>query len=153
MYYLGERYKMEKGKLNQIEILIQDHIITFNQDQAIDHKTIDQFLRSQALKVFNERLCVMYKYFIPYNVKKPTLKIRKMKSRYGTCYYNDQKIILNLSLIQCKISHIDYVIAHELCHFLYPDHGKGFKALLSAVVPDWRDKKIELNKLFGRLPS
>jgi len=32
----------------------------------------------------------------------------------------------------------DFVIAHELLHLRVPNHGKLFKALMSAYVPGWQ---------------
>ena len=36
---------------------------------------------------------------------------------------------------------IEYVVVHELCHYRYRGHGKGFYSLLEAVLPDWRERK------------
>lgn len=33
----------------------------------------------------------------------------------------------------------DYVIVHELLHLRYRDHGKQFKAMMTAFVPSWRE--------------
>jgi predicted metal-dependent hydrolase len=33
----------------------------------------------------------------------------------------------------------DYVIVHELLHLRVRSHGKRFRALLSAYIPEWRD--------------
>ena len=36
----------------------------------------------------------------------------------------------------------DYVIVHELLHIEIPNHGKLFKSMMNAYIPDW--KNIEL---------
>ena len=36
----------------------------------------------------------------------------------------------------------NFVIAHELLHLRVPNHGKLFKALMTAHVPDWREHDI-----------
>ena len=40
---------------------------------------------------------------------------------------------------------IDYVIYHELCHRVEPHHGPAYHALLSRVLPDWQERREELN--------
>ena len=37
----------------------------------------------------------------------------------------------------------EYVILHELLHLKVPNHGKLFKSLLSAYMPDWKRFKVE----------
>lgn len=37
----------------------------------------------------------------------------------------------------------DFVIVHELLHLRVPNHGRLFKALLAAYVPDWRAWEAE----------
>jgi predicted metal-dependent hydrolase len=33
----------------------------------------------------------------------------------------------------------DYVIGDELLHLRHGDHGKQFKAMMTALVPNWRE--------------
>jgi hypothetical protein len=42
----------------------------------------------------------------------------------------------------------DFVIAHELLHLRVPNHGKVFKALMTAHVPRWREH--EKHRLAGK---
>ena len=39
---------------------------------------------------------------------------------------------------------VEYVICHELLHQRFPDHGKGFRAMLSAWLPDWEARERRL---------
>lgn len=36
-----------------------------------------------------------------------------------------------------------YVIVHELLHLRYSGHGRRFKAMMSAMVPSWRELEEE----------
>lgn len=51
-----------------------------------------------------------------------------------------------LQLIKMPISCIDYVMLHELIHFLYPNHGTEFKSFLTKYMPDWKERK-QLNEM------
>lgn len=66
-----------------------------------------------------------------------TWGVRQMKTRWGSCNYVKRNITFNLELARVPLECIDYVIVHELCHFLVPNHGPQFKALMTARFPSW----------------
>jgi predicted metal-dependent hydrolase len=52
-------------------------------------------------------------------------------------------VTLASDLIDMDARFQDFVIAHELLHMRVPTHGRLFRALMSAYVPDWRDLEVE----------
>jgi hypothetical protein len=56
-------------------------------------------------------------------------------------------IVLNRYLIEAPRHCIAHVVAHEFCHFIYPNHSRDFYSLLDRVCPHWRSAKAELEKL------
>lgn len=68
---------------------------------------------------------------------KPTLRLRSMKSRWGSCIPGKGIITLNTALVgatpDCQLA----VAAHELCHMLHPNHSKAFYAALEQHFPDY----------------
>ena len=44
---------------------------------------------------------------------------------------------------------IEYVVMHELCHFIHPNHSKQFYGFLAMLMPDWKERKQLLNKTAG----
>lgn len=50
-------------------------------------------------------------------------------------------ITLNTYLMRLDISLIEYVIVHEMCHLHEMNHGRGFYALMDAVMPDWKARR------------
>lgn len=95
-----------------------------------DINNYDKYLKEYAYIIFRERMDIIYKSFyekIPY----PILKIRKMTSRWGVCNKKAKSITLNFELIKKDVKYLDYVILHELCHFIYFDHSKDFWNLVS----------------------
>jgi predicted metal-dependent hydrolase len=91
-------------------------------------------------------LKVLYPLISRQGVPFPEIKVRKMKRRWGSCQTNGC-ITLNLRLIQASIPYIDYVMIHELCHLVEPNHSRRFYALLDALLPDWRGRRERLNRL------
>ena len=116
-----------------------------------DNKKIESlakaYLRSEAKKVFLEVLERVHRSFAPLGVKMPQLRLREMKSLYGSCATKKGIITLNTHLLKVPISLIEYVAAHEMCHLLVPNHSKQFYALFERVMPDYKQRKKELAKL------
>lgn len=44
------------------------------------------------------------------------------------------------------LSLVDYVVAHELCHLLHPDHGRAFWYKLVSLIPDCELRRQRLRK-------
>jgi len=53
-------------------------------------------------------------------------------------------VTLALDLVGKDERFQDYVIVHELLHIRIRSHGKRFRALLSAYIPDWRDLEPDI---------
>ncbi|OQB23941.1 MAG: SprT-like family protein [Firmicutes bacterium ADurb.Bin182] len=77
-------------------------------------------------------------------VKKPSVTIRRMKTRWGSCSVNKNSIRLNSSLYSAPKECIDYVVLHELAHFLYPDHSENFYGFIERFMPDWKRRREAL---------
>ena len=54
--------------------------------------------------------------------QKPTIKVRDMTSRWGVCYMKRQQISFALQLYNMPPAAQIYVVVHEYCHFLQPNH-------------------------------
>ncbi|MBQ7164150.1 MAG: M48 family metallopeptidase [Clostridia bacterium] len=72
-------------------------------------------------------------------------RLRDMKTRWGSCAVKTKKLTFNVKLAMYPKECADYVILHELAHLKYADHGRNFKALLTAYMPDWKLRKNLLN--------
>lgn len=78
------------------------------------------------------------------NIKSDRIQIRKMTNKWGS---NSSKriVILNSDLTKLPEEIVEYVVLHELLHVVVPDHGRKFKAMLSAYMPDWEKRHAQLN--------
>ena len=70
------------------------------------------------------------------SVPMPKVRVRHMTRKWGSCSTSGV-ITLAHDLADQEVGFQDFVIAHELLHLRLPNHGKLFKALLAAHVPDW----------------
>ncbi len=100
------------------------------------------------VSIFTEILDEFYPAFIPYGVKKPKLRVRTMKSCWGSCLVNKGIITLNRKLLMKPRDCIEYVVVHELCHFIHPNHSKQFYGFMEQFMPDWKERKARLNGRF-----
>ena len=69
-----------------------------------------------------------------------------MKTRWGVCQTKNGVITLNNKLIHYDLSVIDYVIIHELCHFIHANHQKEFWDLVSKYYPNYKIIKKKLKE-------
>ena len=76
----------------------------------------------------------------------PPFRLLEMTSQWGSCSPSGQ-IILNPHLVKTPRACIDYVIAHELAHLKYHNHGPEFFRLLEGVIPDWQTHKQTLDQM------
>lgn len=91
--------------------------------------------------IFTEVLDEVYAKLEPYLEEKPKLVIREMKTRWGSCTPGKGKITLNKKLLYAPRICIEYVVTHELIHFLHPDHSKRFYRFFDTVMPRHKEYK------------
>jgi len=78
-------------------------------------------------------------------------RIRKMKTRWGSCNTVQKRVWLNVRLAMLPPECLDYVIVHELCHLYEPSHNARFWSLMDRYYPDWRSVRGKLTELSGVL--
>lgn len=139
----GLRLKVIEGSKESIG---SDGIYIFlNLKDASDfskkQQMVTRFLYQQCRDVFEEVIAQTYPPFQKYGVAHPTLRIREMDTRWGSCSPKIGVITLNSRLIEAPRNCIEYVIMHELCHFVHPNHSKQFYMFMTMFMPDWRERK------------
>lgn len=81
-----------------------------------------------------------------YRLPPVTLRLRTMKSRWGSCAWATGAVTLNRRLYFAPPECLEYVALHELCHLVVHDHSPRFHALLAGLMPDWKDRKARLER-------
>lgn len=72
--------------------------------------------------------------------------VQRMKTKWGGSNPQRSTIRLNLELAKKPPQCLDYVILHEVAHFLVPDHRQRFVDLLDRHMPNWRSVRQKLNE-------
>ena len=70
-----------------------------------------------------------------------------MKTKWGTCNREAKRIWVNLELAKKPPECLEYVVVHEMIHFLERKHNDLFIAYINEYLPKWRFFKDELNRL------
>ena len=75
------------------------------------------------------------------------VRIKRMKTLWGSCNAESKRIWLNLELAKKPTSCLTYVLVHELIHLLERNHTDRFRALMDHHMPQWPLHRDELNSL------
>jgi len=146
--YLGRQYRLraEQSQEDSVKCLRgYFHVMTREEPTpASVQRRLETWYRDRAEVVFRDRLDVCHARAEREGILQPVLKIKRMQKRWGSCT-PDGIITLNLELIKAPKECIDYVIMHELCHLKEAHHGPRFWALLGRVMPDYDERKKQLN--------
>ena len=117
-----------------------------NKIYAKDEKSLNKYLSNYIRDIYQKRIDYYYNLFEE-NIPIPNLKIRKMTSRWGVCNIKNHNVTLNLELSKYDIEALDYVIVHELSHFIYPNHQKEFWLLVSKYYPNYKEVRKRLKNV------
>ncbi len=146
--YLGRQYRLKVVKAKDLAIKAyrgQLWIYSPKSDQPSIQRQLEKWYVIRAKEIFHQVLDTVFPKFKRYLKTKPSLFIRKMATRWGSCTPSS-RIILNPELIKAQKGCIEYVIVHELCHLVHYNHTKQFYRLLGRVLPDWEKWKAKLER-------
>ncbi len=80
-------------------------------------------------------------------VEPARVHLQRMKTKWGSCNPGLRSIRLNTELARKPRECLEYIVVHELAHLMEPSHSPRFMAILDAALPQWRERRQELNRL------
>ena len=127
-------YKEVKRPIYNLDtIIVKDDVMLNNWYKKYAKDVFKKYL-DEAYFVFDEK--------IPY----PIIKVRSMKTRWGVCNRRDNSVTLNLELIKKDPMYLNYVIVHELSHFIHFDHSRAFWHVVEKYCPDYKTVRKKLKE-------
>ena len=145
--YLGKQYRLKVRKGAPERVLLKGGCIWVSVNDIGNNRRIGTLLaawyRERAEHQFEASFTRCSKVFSISFSENPELKIKQMPKRWGSCT-SGGVIYLNPALVKAPKRCIDYVMTHELCHLKHRKHGKDYFRLLKKVMPDWEERKQEL---------
>ena len=148
-YLWGRRYLLrivENAPRNYVAI-DHRHIelgVRSGGDQQIRQAVLDSWYREELRAIASE---LIEKWQTHLGVEVERFFIQRMKTKWGGSSPHRRTIRLNLELAKKDLECLDYVVLHEMAHFIVPHHGDGFVALLDRHMPNWRHIRKHLNDL------
>lgn len=112
--------------------------------ESID-KQFNNWWQLSSKEYFRGVLDKLYPIIKKHEVNKPEIVVRKMTTLWGSCSRRKGRIYLNFYLYKASRPCIEYVILHEMAHFLYPHHNKEFNDFITIYIPDWKERKKKLD--------
>lgn len=163
--YLGNQYKLRVIQLGETSEVLLNVDISGNSKEVVKlyegeiflivkdknnyerkRKLINAWYDEKAREQFAESLEQIYPLVAMYGIAKPSIQMRSMVSRWGSCKIRKQTIQLNSKLIKTPRQCIDYVVLHELAHFIHRNHDKVFYGFITNIMPDWKQRSAMLDE-------
>lgn len=147
--YLGRNYRLKVIESSREEgvKLQRGYLQVFVKDTA-NYKKKQRLIKAwyiQKAKIHFQKAIEKYKPIVKQEIE--TVRIREMKTRWGSCNPAKGYINLNLKLIEKPTECIEYVVFHELAHLVHADHSVKFYNYLNLFMSDWKRRKERLEKL------
>ncbi len=154
--YLGSFYPLKVVQVKNREEVILDgeEFFLFVKDEndfSIKEKLINHWYKEQARILFHRTMDNMHPLVSTAGIERPSITLRSMKTRWGSCSWKRKKITLNIELVKTPLECIEYVLLHELVHFKHHRHDTKFYDYLADLMPDWKDRKKTLKTLSDNL--
>lgn len=74
------------------------------------------------------------------------VRIKRMKTLWGSCNAGERRIWLNLELAKKPIACLEYLLVHEMVHLIERHHTERFRELMDTLLPSWKLCRDELNR-------
>ena len=133
--YLGRHYRLKIQEGHQVGVSLSGGYLkaTIRPNEQGEHRTlkIQQYLQNWYRNKAQERLKEKTeRYAKQIGVSPAAVSVRNFKSRWGSCDKKGQ-VVFNWNIIKAPHSVVDYVVVHELCHLIHPNHSKEFWQVVS----------------------
>lgn len=148
-YYLGRRYLLDIAHAEKrpcIEIRNKKTLVmNINKGTGLEgrEKLLIDWYRKEMKQILPG---IIKKWEIKSELQVNFYGIKRMKTKWGSCNPIHKRIWLNLELIKKPIHCLEYVVVHEMVHFLERTHNDQFVSHMNRIMPQWRTFKDDLNR-------
>ncbi len=150
IHYLGKELRVRVREAERPMVIRKpDELSVYAPDPENAEKLqsfYESWWQAESLWYLNALLDRWLPAFDAYGVKRPVLKLRRMKTLWGSISLHRNTITFNRYLLEAEPACVEYVLVHELSHLIHPNHSKAYYAFLEDLMPDWKARKERLNQ-------
>lgn len=146
--FLGKRYLLEVKAATTNKIFLKHNSIALYSKESASVEAKKKVLYNWYRKELRTQIAIIIsKYALIMNLPIPEFGIRIMKTKWGSCTTESEKLWFNIELAKKPIECIEYIVVHEMVHLMERNHNKNFIILMDRYLPNWRIQKSILNEL------
>jgi hypothetical protein len=147
-YLWGKRYLLQALEMDGAPGVQLDHhkmILRVRPGTTEDkkRKIVAQFYRDQIRSILPTFVA---RWASVMGVTVDRFYIQQMKTKWGSCNPRARTIRLNTELAKKPKHCLEYIVVHEMAHFIVRHHNNRFTALMDKFIPQWRHYREELNR-------
>ncbi|MFT5388160.1 MAG: putative metal-dependent hydrolase [Lysobacterales bacterium] len=142
--FLGKLRELliERKNIKRSVVILEEKgwIVSVDKDTSEDsleievRKALVKWYRKQAVEIVASRI---FHFGRILGEQPEKIAVRTQKRLWGCCDYSKRIIHINWQIILAPMSVVEYVIVHELCHLIVPNHSKRFWSQVENILPDY----------------
>ncbi len=150
-YVFGRQCRLRvecwSGKKHKIDIQAADRLLLMAPETSDPNQRRAFFEKSQREELRKIGAPIIATWAKRLNFELPAWGIKRMKTKWGICNPDAGRSWINSELAKKPKICTDYIVLHELAHFIAPRHDDAFIAVLEKMMPKWRQVRSDLNAL------
>ena len=140
--YLGRNYRLKCANGTEESVKLRSgylNVTTTNGKRNSEHikAAIEQWYRTKALSRLvdkNKRYSAILK------VEPTSINLKDYKAMWGSCSPKGV-VSYNWRIILAPHKIVDYIVVHELCHLIEPNHSSKYWKQVRSVIPEYENSK------------
>ena len=146
--YLGGTLAVEwrVGTPAQVEADMESRRLTVTlpdvADPALRAAAVETFEKAETGKLVTALVEWYFPLFAARGIPYPkAIRVKSIRSRFGSCAPATGSLNFAARLCEYPVPFVEYVVVHELCHFLEANHSGRFWSEVERILPDWRERE------------
>lgn len=147
-YLAGRRYRLRIIERDVApEVRLRKRTLEIVARPGSDRARREEILHAYYRKRLHDALPLLIAAWEPLlGVKVSDWRVKRMKTRWGSCNAAARRIWVNLELAKKPAGCLEYIVVHEMLHLLERHHNDNFKDRMQRLLPNWRRYRDELNQ-------